>query len=93
MSKIHKNIKDQKRVIRVYFKDYWKKSNYVFLGISILVLIIGYYFMMDGSWDSTLSMSISPVVLLIAYLILIPLSIFFKFPSKIKEKLSAPSKD
>jgi hypothetical protein len=49
--------------------------------------------MMDGSWDSTLSMSVSPVVLLIAYLILIPLSIFFKIPSKIKEKLSAPSKD
>jgi uncharacterized membrane protein YesL len=93
MSKIQKSIKDSKKVSGSHFKDYWQRQNYYFLLISFIFLVIGYYFMMDGSWDSTLSMSISPVVLLIAYLILIPLAIFFKFPTKIKEKLNVPSKD
>ena len=93
MSKIQKSIKDQKKVSGSHFKDYWQKQNYFFLIFSMVFLIIGYYFMMDGSWDSTLSMSISPIVLLIAYLILIPLAIFFKFPARIKEKLNVLSKD
>ena len=93
MSKIHKNVKDQKKVSGSHFKDYWQKQNYFFLILGLVVLIIGYYFMMNGSWDSTLSISVSPVILLIAYLILIPLAIFFKYPTKIKEKLSVPSKD
>lgn len=93
MSKIQKSIKDQKKASGSHFKDYWQKQNYYFLIISFIFLVIGYYFMMDGSWDSTLSMSISPVVLLIAYLILVPLAIFFKFPAGVKEKLNVPSKD
>lgn len=93
MSKIQKNLKDPKKVSGAQFKDYWQKQNYFFLIFSLVFLIIGYYFMMQGSWDSTLSMSISPIILLIAYLILIPLAIFFKFPTKIKEKFNVPSKD
>lgn len=93
MSKIQKNIKDVKKVSGSHFKDYWQKLNYLFLVFSLVFLIVGYYFMMDGSWDSVLSMSISPIVLLVAYLILIPLAIFFKFPNKIKEKLNVPSKN
>lgn len=93
MSKIQKNVKEVKKVSGSHFKDYWQKQNYIFLILSLIFLIIGYYFMMDGSWDSTLSMSISPVILLIAYLILIPLAIFFKFPTRIKEKFNVPSKD
>ena len=93
MSKIVKNIKDQKKIEKMPFKDYWGKENYIFLGISMIVLVIGYYVMSLGKWDSTLSMSVSPVILLIAYLILIPLTLFFKIPTKIKQKLDVPGKD
>lgn len=93
MSKIQKNVKIQKKVSKSPFADYWQKQNYYFLIISVLLLIIGYYFMMDGSWDSTLSLSISPIVLLIAYLIFIPMAIFFKLPTRIREKLNVPGKD
>ncbi|MCX6170591.1 MAG: hypothetical protein NTX65_14690 [Ignavibacteriales bacterium] len=86
MSKPIKNIKDQKKLTKSPFTDYWQKTNYSFLIISLVVLIIGYYFMMNGAWNSTLSMSVSPVVLLIVYLILIPLSIFLKPSSKRKEE-------
>lgn len=93
MSKIQKGLKDQSKAGGSQFRDYWQKQNYFFLIISLVFLILGYFFMMDGTWDSTLSMSVSPIVLLIAYLILIPLAIFFKIPTKIKEKLDVSSKD
>jgi membrane protein YdbS with pleckstrin-like domain len=86
MSKIQKNIKELKKVTKSPFNDYWQSENYLFLILSVIVLIIGYYFMMNGAWDSLLSMSISPVILLIAYLILVPLAIFLKPFSKNKER-------
>ena len=93
MSKIQKSIKVQKKTAGSPFKDYWQKQNYYFLIISFIFLLIGYYLMTEGSWDSTVSMSVSPIVLLIAYLVLIPLAIFFKLPSKIKEKMNVPGQD
>lgn len=93
MSKIVKNIKEQKRVEKAPFKDYWERENYIFLAVSLLVLVIAYYLMTIGPWDSTLSMSVSPIILLIAYFILIPLTLFFKIPTKIKQKLNVPGKD
>lgn len=93
MSKIQKNIKEHKKTDRSLFADYWQKQNYIFLIISLVFLVVGYWFMNSGSWESTLSLSISPIILLIAYLILIPLAIFLKLPSRIKEKLNVPSKD
>ena len=85
MLKTQKNIKDQKKITKSPFNDYWQRQNYLFLILSVIVLIIGYVFMMNGAWDSLLSMSVSPIILLVAYLILIPLAIFLKPFSKNKE--------
>ncbi|MFA7228136.1 MAG: hypothetical protein WC061_03795 [Melioribacteraceae bacterium] len=93
MSKIVKGLKEPKKTEKSHFRDYWETPNYIFLILSMIVLVIGYYLMMDGSWDSTMSMSVSPVILLIVYLVLIPVTIFFKIPSKIKQKLNVPGKD
>jgi hypothetical protein len=84
MAKEKRYNKETKKVSEVPFKDYWKKPNYIFLGISLFILVVGYFVMTIGSWESIASTSISPIVLLIAYLILIPLSIFIKHPSKTK---------
>lgn len=61
------------------FSEYWTKNNYVILVFGILILIFGYYLMSFLPWFNVVSMNISPIVLLIGYLILLPLSIFFRF--------------
>lgn len=60
------------------FSNYWKRENYIFLAIGIIFLIIGYIVMAQGKWDNSLSLSLSPIILLVAYLVLFPLAIFYK---------------
>lgn len=59
------------------FSNYWQKENYIFLSIGIFLLIVGYLLMGQGTWDSQISLSVSPIVLLLAYLVFFPLSIFY----------------
>jgi len=60
------------------FSNYWEKENYIFLVIGIISLIIGYILMAQGKWDNSISLSLSPVILLVAYLVFFPLSIFYR---------------
>jgi len=60
------------------FKDYWLKNNYLILLLGILTIIIGYFLMGQGNWDSNSSLYISPIILIVAYIIIVPLSIFHK---------------
>jgi len=75
MGKIKKKIKSTSHSP---FKDYWEQKNYILIGIGLLVLIIGYVIMAQGSWDNPFSLNYSPIVLLIAYLIIFPLAILYK---------------
>lgn len=78
MAKVRKGIRSQKQSEKSPFNNYWKKENYLLLFGGILVLILGFLFMTKDPYDSTLSLSISPIVLLIAYIIIFPLSILYK---------------
>lgn len=60
------------------FNIYWGKNNYLILLAGIVVIIAGYLFMSMGSWDSFPSLYISPILLVIGYLIIIPISILFR---------------
>ena len=60
------------------FNIYWDKKNYLFLFLGFALLIVGYYVMSLGSWDSTESLIFSPIILVIAYILIFPLSIFSK---------------
>ena len=73
-----KSIKQTKKVLASPFSIYWEKKNYYLLGLGLLLTIIGFYFMTQGPWDSFSSLIISPIILFIAYVIVFPLSIFFK---------------
>ena len=55
------------------------KKNYMLFGIGLLVIIIGYILMATGETDSFQSVKLSPIILLIGYVIIIPLSIFYRF--------------
>jgi Protein of unknown function (DUF3098) len=78
MSKIKQKIKKQKKDLSSPFKNYWDKSNYILLGIGMGIIVLGFILMAQDPWDNPLSLSVSPLVLLFAYLIVFPLSILYK---------------
>lgn len=59
------------------FKFYWTKLNYILFGLGFVVLILGYFLLSTDPWDGFTSLSLSPIILLIAYLVIFPLSILF----------------
>lgn len=56
----------------------FNKFNYLIFGIGVLTITVGYILMSTGGVDSFQSIRLSPFLLFIGYVILIPLSIFFK---------------
>ncbi|MCC6549705.1 MAG: hypothetical protein IT279_06510 [Ignavibacteriaceae bacterium] len=80
MSKTKKNtsVKTAKRIIQSPFSIYWSKKNYLFFGSAVLLIIIGFYVMSIGPWDNVTGLVYAPVILFIAYLILLPLSILYR---------------
>ncbi|MCX6174127.1 MAG: hypothetical protein NTZ27_05170 [Ignavibacteriales bacterium] len=93
MVKEKRNIKEVKKSISSPFKDYWDKNNYILIASGLVVLTFGYLFMAQGNWDSFFSLTISPITLLIAYIIIIPLAILLKSSIFIKKKTNVSSKD
>lgn len=88
-----KNIKQPSKAKTSPFRDHWNKYNYYTLYVGIGILLIGYFLMSQGPWDNPISRSISPIILLIAYLVIIPLSIVFKLPKKFNRNSDVSSKD
>lgn len=74
-----KNIRGAKKVVvSSPFNIYWKKKNYVLLLLGFVLLFAGYYFMSINPWNSFPALNISPVILIIAYVVIFPASILFK---------------
>ena len=92
MAKVKARAKNQKRKILSPFNNYWERSNYIILGVGIGIIILGFLLMAQSPWDNPVSLSISPIVLLIAYLIIFPLSILYKKKNSV-ETADVPSKD
>ncbi len=93
MVKEKRNIKEIKKSISSPFKDYWDKNNYILIASGLLILTLGYILMAQGNWDSFFFLTISPITLLIAYIIIIPLAILLKSSVFIKKKKNVSSKD
>ncbi len=53
------------------------KTNYILLTIAIVVIIIGYIVMQYGG-DDLGDKTISPIILTIGYIVLVPLALFYK---------------
>ncbi len=60
------------------FNIYWEKTNYLILFAGIAVLILGYFFMSMGPWNSFASLDVSPVILIIGYVVVLPLAILYR---------------
>ncbi len=53
------------------------RTNYVLFGVSVLVLLVGYYVLSQGPVDGFLSLTLAPLILVIGYCVLIPLAIMY----------------
>jgi len=78
MSKVKKGFRSQKQPMKSPFNNYWIKENYIFLLVGIIILVLGFFLMAQDPYDATISLSISPIILLIGYIIIIPLSILYR---------------
>lgn len=78
MTKSKNLSKEQSKPKTSPFRDYWVKNNYFIILIGLGLVVIGYYLMSSNPWDNSTSLTISPIVLIVAYVIIIPLSIFIK---------------
>ncbi len=78
-----KNVKVSKKTFSSPFNIYWDKTNYLLFGLGILIIILGFYFMSLGNWESTASLVISPIFLFIGFVIVLPASIFYKKKNKV----------
>ncbi|HSR17533.1 MAG TPA: hypothetical protein VLM39_05500 [Ignavibacteriaceae bacterium] len=73
-----KNVRSGKTSFESPFGIYWNKGNYFFLFLGFVMLVIGYFVMSLGNWNSTPSLILSPIILIIAYILIFPASIFFR---------------
>ncbi|MCF7796141.1 MAG: DUF3098 domain-containing protein [Lentisphaeria bacterium] len=58
------------------------KVNYALFLVGIFVIALGYILMATGELNSVQSLSLSPVVLLIGYLVIIPVAIMYRGSEK-----------
>ena len=63
---------------KVNFQWPYKRKNYVLFAIGVFVIIVGYLIMYLGKVDSFQRLSLSPILLLIGYLIIIPYALLYR---------------
>ena len=76
VSKLFHNGKDESG--NLFNSWSYTKVNYILFISGIIMIILGYIIMVTGDTNSFQSLSLSPVILLIGYLILIPASLIYK---------------
>lgn len=60
------------------FNIYWEKINYILFGLGLLLIVLGFYFMGQGEWDSSSSLVISPTLLFLGFVVVMPASILYR---------------
>jgi len=56
----------------------FSRENYIIFLIGILVIILGYIFLAQGPADSFWSLTLAPILMVISYCIIIPISIIYR---------------
>ena len=53
------------------------KKNIILIAVGVLLLVIGFLCLATGPADNPISLSVAPIILVIAYMVVIPLGILF----------------
>ncbi len=60
------------------FKIYFDKTNYILLALGIFALIIGFVLLSQKPWDTPSSLVSAPLILIAAYVIILPAALLFR---------------
>ncbi len=78
-------IKEKKKAKEEKFRFPLTRKNYYIILLGILVIIVGYIFMgIPDNPDAFLSRTLAPILLVFAYLIIIPVGLFYR-EKKVKQ--------
>ena len=71
---------DKNKNNNVSLFDGWAfgKTNYIIFIVGLLSLILGYYLMSSGSVNSFQSLTLSPILLFLGYIVIIPLALVYR---------------
>lgn len=67
----------------------FEKKNYTYFLIGLVLLIIGYIFMMQGPANSFWSRTLAPIILVISYCVIFPIAILLKGGKKKEESVKS----
>ncbi len=73
--------KKKEETVSIFSWHLGKRNILLFL-TGLVVIILGYIFLSIGTFDSFSSLTIAPILLVLGYLVIIPLSIILKDPAK-----------
>ena len=69
---------DDKNNVNLFEGWAFGKTNYILFAIGVLSLIIGYYLMASGSVNSFQSLTLSPILLFLGYIVIIPFALVYR---------------
>ena len=58
----------------------FNRKNYLLFCIGLVVILVGYLLMSFGETTSFQAVKLAPILLIVGYCIIIPISIIYKFP-------------
>jgi hypothetical protein len=73
-----KNVKTAAKSLPSPFNIYWEKTNYLLFGLGMFLIILGFFFMGQGAWNSSASLVISPILLFLGFVFVMPASILYR---------------
>lgn len=73
-----KNVKTTAKSLPSPFNIYWEKTNYILFAAGIALIILGFYFLGQGTWDSSTSLVVSPILLFLGFVVVMPASILYR---------------
>jgi len=85
MSKLFHN-KDSDSNTSLFESWDFSTTNYVLFGIGVALIIVGYLIMAAGEVNSFQSLTLAPIMLFIAYIIVIPSALIYREKSSEVEK-------
>ena len=69
-------MKENKKTVKFLWP--YKRKNYLLFGVGVFVIIVGYLIMYLGEVNSFQSLVISPLLLLVGYLVIIPIALLVR---------------
>lgn len=68
------------------FKIYFDSTNYILLAVGIVALIVGFVLLSQKPWDTPSSLVAAPLILMAAYVIILPLALLYRKKGQASEE-------